>query len=210
MQRVLPGEFDVRVLPLPSRSQAQRCSRTAWLCLAKGLAHQSCCVIYKRALVQPRRPKITEFDGTVKSKLQRALGQLKFFPREQQCREGFYEADREPEAPRVAQHLLQGATSPWAASWGHGDALELFEECLVCLATACWGTLTSSGTELENLEREAGRLGTSAKSATGYMRHTSWCLPSLPPNPGHMHASPSPSQASPVQVKGKRTLSGCP
>lgn len=106
--------------------------------------------------------------------------------------------------PRVAQHLLQGAASPWAASWGHGDALELFEECLVCLATACWGTLTSSGTELENLEREAGRLGTSAKSATGYMRHTSWCLPSLPPSRPRAHARfPQPFSSIPRAGKGQ-------
>lgn len=156
-------------------------AHTVWLHLAKVLALQSCCMIYKQTLVQPWRPKITEFYGTVKSKLQSALGQLKFFPQEQQCQEGFYKAEHEPEAAPSSPAPPSGSCfSPVSPPCGHRDALELCEECLVCLAAACWGTPTSSGTELENLEREGGRLGTSAKSAAGYMWHTSWCLPSLP------------------------------
>lgn len=64
----------------------------------------------------------------------------------------------------------------WAGQ-GLTDAHQLSRERLVCAAASCWGMLTSSGTELENLEQK----DTSAKSAICYMWRTSWCLlsPSL-------------------------------
>jgi len=43
---------------------------------------------------------------------------------------------------------------PGLRQGGDGDAHRLSKECLVCLTASCWGMLTSSGTELENLEQE--------------------------------------------------------
>lgn len=101
---------------------------------------------------------------TVESKLQSTFGWRCFFLREWWHWEGELPKRELKAALKMSSKsweagIPSGSCSPLvsppgARRGGDGDARGLSEECLVCLAASCWGTVTLPGTELENLEQE--------------------------------------------------------